>query len=1492
MIKCKYVLVITDDFSLTTLIHATTNNTADVVAEVLLNHWLPHYPDPDLMHTDGGTHFDCEVVKKITDARGWGHSICTPHAKWTHGVAERNNKAVLQVFIPLCRKMKVDVNKWPCLTKMVQAAMNRMRRKSRGNMSPIELTTGQKPRTAAATLHKGKDIIEILDEKATLTLRESTREMARHMECLYDMANRARRHKAKANHKRTDMEAIPTMQIGDFVLYAKHKKDTKLDYTWLGPAEIVTMPTSFVYEIRPYTVYQSQPYECHIARLRRFAGRHLHVTEQLQIDVDKDHPDNVVGSIVSHKMHDGEIYFLCRWRGFTTELDSWQTGACLATDCPDKLRDYFKDNKTLHDEALKKYIQEKFPTLTQEQQIANARTTPGTVIPGQRHTRGRRGRREPAGNQQNADQPARQQNERIDASTPRQQNIVNGTNQSNTTQRNSRRKREGRQRGSDNVNNNQMTAKEIVAKAKRMSVRTRSMTTQQNMSVSTNNNDEDRMNESKHAETPSPEIDGHDNESKRDVPPDMSTESEGDSENNSSEDDQKDWDALCAKYDNDNSVGTAEKVCNRADNASSASQHGRRKHADKDNDKSTNAHAIAPTRRSTRTTRNPAPAYMTALTVIPTAGGGGDPPKWPRKYEMEKDTYHYSEQNEREQALQKLKRVRWPTAPNIPMIMRIERLLERWYATVRTIDPRHLPMPIAANHILINLVQPATLRERISEATRTGQPPNALNLPRDWRKRATSDIILTAALLKEYAKHWDEQRDIHKRIVWARETAIRRRHEMTPAEILEGIQWITTPHLTNKAKCADFYYRWSAALEAIPNAHKPNKRVMHDIWMGHMPHDIRKAIQASINTGKGIDPNLPQNIPRHWRRQAAHEMHELKMLTFEITLYMDEQAQRGATRHAQYLREQERQDAIRFQARMRAELMTEYGALNDGNASDDTDVTEVYAVSATRTKHRTRNGGYTSEDTDITEICAMPSAPILNHGTAESRGTTKTNDPTKVSTETQTSGQESDDTDATELYQNPNTNSSTRAPPRTAQSNEPQPKNRNRETYRSPRSNETIREPTAARKQNVPAMAAAPQSPPPSPPPMERATVGKKRNKYAPSCKHVNGDICQAKENYIVHQCNCTTTVAGGLAHQIFSRFTHADTYQRENPLRQPGHISIHKGAHDEPAIVNIYGQVDGGHPKPGGDSRLNRELYFKQALQRLSTYLQQRCRRYVSIAFPWKIGCGLAAGNWNTYMRMIIAFTQETWAAGINIQTTMYKLSSQAVARMHWDQTQALSQQTDEDRKEKNKITRQFMARPSIAKQIVPHPCQKINAKITEIPVDYIAHQCDCTSTSPNSETQEIFAMAPQANTCRNCIRVAGRISVHDTGLLLPDVINIYGQIYDGAPARKGTDTAKCREGYFQSALQHIQKFIQQQPRKQTTMAVPWRLGCMRARGDWSRYSQMLRNFARDMQENGHKLKIYICQSKKQAAKRKLQSKNEQYEPSRQRRNQRNRKY
>ena len=161
----KYVLVVTDDFSLTTLLHPTKSADSETVVDALLQHWLPYYPDPELMHTDGGSHFDNAVVQGIAKKRGWKFTICTPYAKWAHGVAERNNRTMLDIMTKLCRALKMQINKWPRLLKLVQGAMQRQRRPSRGNMSPIQLTTGIQPKSAAAMLKHGGNIIETLERR-------------------------------------------------------------------------------------------------------------------------------------------------------------------------------------------------------------------------------------------------------------------------------------------------------------------------------------------------------------------------------------------------------------------------------------------------------------------------------------------------------------------------------------------------------------------------------------------------------------------------------------------------------------------------------------------------------------------------------------------------------------------------------------------------------------------------------------------------------------------------------------------------------------------------------------------------------------------------------------------------------------------------------------------------------------------------------------------------------------------------------------------------------------------------------------------------------------------------------------------------------------------------------------------------------------------------------------------------------------------------------
>jgi O-acetyl-ADP-ribose deacetylase (regulator of RNase III) len=75
--------------------------------------------------------------------------------------------------------------------------------------------------------------------------------------------------------------------------------------------------------------------------------------------------------------------------------------------------------------------------------------------------------------------------------------------------------------------------------------------------------------------------------------------------------------------------------------------------------------------------------------------------------------------------------------------------------------------------------------------------------------------------------------------------------------------------------------------------------------------------------------------------------------------------------------------------------------------------------------------------------------------------------------------------------------------------------------------------------------------------------------------KIVNGDLLDAQEDYIVHQCNCISTEAKGLAKQIFDKYDYANSYKNriKGHNQQPGTIEIWGNGNDQKLIINVYAQ-------------------------------------------------------------------------------------------------------------------------------------------------------------------------------------------------------------------------------------------------------------------------------------------------------------------------------
>lgn len=148
------------------------------------------------------------------------------------------------------------------------------------------------------------------------------------------------------------------------------------------------------------------------------------------------------------------------------------------------------------------------------------------------------------------------------------------------------------------------------------------------------------------------------------------------------------------------------------------------------------------------------------------------------------------------------------------------------------------------------------------------------------------------------------------------------------------------------------------------------------------------------------------------------------------------------------------------------------------------------------------------------------------------------------------------------------------------------------------------------------------------------------------------GDILTAFEdgfNILVHQVNCQGVMGAGLALKL--RQTYPELYNKyrkywdvraskkvdyENILGDAQLVKVSQPLEEYQAICNLFGQLNTGRYV----RQTNYEGFYN-GLWQLKDKLQTQALEDVvdtkySIAFPYKIGCGLAGGSWRIIYSMI----------------------------------------------------------------------------------------------------------------------------------------------------------------------------------------------------------------------------------------------------------------
>ena len=135
----------------------------------------------------------------------------------------------------------------------------------------------------------------------------------------------------------------------------------------------------------------------------------------------------------------------------------------------------------------------------------------------------------------------------------------------------------------------------------------------------------------------------------------------------------------------------------------------------------------------------------------------------------------------------------------------------------------------------------------------------------------------------------------------------------------------------------------------------------------------------------------------------------------------------------------------------------------------------------------------------------------------------------------------------------------------------------------------------------------------------------------------INGNLVDSNINIMVHQCNCFATMGSGIASQIASKYPEvkeADSkYCHDNGSRNIFGTLLALKLHDERYCVNFYSQFRYGRERRHTDYGA-----FKACLDNLAARLNNS-PSFLTVGFPFNIGCGLAGGDWSVILPMIQQF-------------------------------------------------------------------------------------------------------------------------------------------------------------------------------------------------------------------------------------------------------------
>lgn len=123
-----------------------------------------------------------------------------------------------------------------------------------------------------------------------------------------------------------------------------------------------------------------------------------------------------------------------------------------------------------------------------------------------------------------------------------------------------------------------------------------------------------------------------------------------------------------------------------------------------------------------------------------------------------------------------------------------------------------------------------------------------------------------------------------------------------------------------------------------------------------------------------------------------------------------------------------------------------------------------------------------------------------------------------------------------------------------------------------------------------------------------------------------NGDLLKSDCTVIMHQANCFSVMGAGIAKAIADKYEEAYLADKGLELTPEDRLGKYSIAYENGiTIVNLYGQFNFG-----AGLKTNYEM-LENAIDKFFTdYKEDNKVNLSKIGVPYKLGCGLAGGDWN----------------------------------------------------------------------------------------------------------------------------------------------------------------------------------------------------------------------------------------------------------------------